>query len=203
MQFLDVIARQAHPGPDVPAYTSMAQKVHDAYAYQQREQIPYPVLVDDIEGRAHQVYGGLSDPIYLIDIEGRVSFYNMWAHAPTLHQAIEQLLEQGGVGVVRGAVDKKVHLGAPLTGGWRGIQRGLWQSVVDMETSLPGSSALLLGGYLLKPVLAPITQRAEPLPRQAKAALWMGGGLLALAAYQTATRWTAARRKGATSLETA
>ena len=72
MRFIDVVIRQAHPGPEVPAYDTFEQKLHDAERYRREEAIPWPVLVDDLEGTVHQAYGGLADPTYLIDRDGRV-----------------------------------------------------------------------------------------------------------------------------------
>lgn len=62
---MDIIIRQAHPGPQVPAYQSYEQKWHDALRYQREEGLAWDVLVDGLEGTVHQVYGGLADPAYL------------------------------------------------------------------------------------------------------------------------------------------
>ncbi len=85
VQFVDVLIRQAHPGPDVPPYKSFNQKMYDAHRYKQDDGIPWTVLADDLQGTVHQVYGGLADPTYLIDADGRVAYYDMWTHAPTLY----------------------------------------------------------------------------------------------------------------------
>lgn len=103
---MDVVIRQAHPGPDVPAYQNFEQKMQDAERYQREDGIAWTVLVDDLEGTTHQVYGGLADPTYLIGTDGRIAFYNMWTHAPTLHEALEELLKQGWRGAVKGACIK-------------------------------------------------------------------------------------------------
>jgi hypothetical protein len=96
-------------------------------------------VVDDIAGTTHQVYGGLADPTYLIDRDGRVAFYNMWTHAPTLHEAIEELLKQDGRGVVMGGTHRTPHLLASMTDGWKGLRRGFPQSAVELELSAPGN----------------------------------------------------------------
>ncbi len=172
---MDVLIRQAHPGPAVPPYQTFEQKAAEAQAYQEQENIAWPVLVDDLEGRAHQVYGGLADPIYLIGTDGRVSYYNMWTHAPTVHDALEHLMAQNGRGVVRGAgVDRFPHMGAAMTDGWRGLRRGLPQSFVDMETAVPTQAASTWLGYQLRPLLAPLTLRSQPLPAPVKAGLIVG-----------------------------
>lgn len=181
---MDVIIRQAHPGPEATPYRRLEQKQGDAEAYQQQEGILWPVLVDDLDGTVHQVYGGLADPIYLLDSEGRVAYYNLWSHAPTLHEAIAALLRQGGRGVVLGeGVDRRPHILPSMTDGWRGLRRGLPQSFWDMETSAPGMASLTWLGYQLRPLLAPLTLRAKPLPTPVRAGLLLAAGtLLALGA---------------------
>ena len=176
VHFVDVLVRQAHPGPGVETYHSPDAKLVDARAYMSAENIPWPVLVDDLQGRVHQVYGGLADPTYLIGVDGRVAFYLHWTHAPTLDAALEELEAAGGSGIVRGGFDRTPHLTAAFTDGWRGLRRGTPQSVIDMETSLPSSAAGLWLGYRLRPLLAPLTLRAERLPAPARLTVY--GALL-------------------------
>ena len=183
MQFIDILVRQAHPGPAEPPYASFEEKMTDALAYQREEGIPWPVVVDDLEGTVHQAYGGLADPSYLIDADGRVAYYNMWTHSPVLHEAIAALFSQGGRGVVLGeGIDQTPHLLPSMTDGWKGLRRGLPQSVLDMETAAPGSAGMMWLGHQLRPLLAPLTLRAEPLPRATKLGMAAGlGAVLALA----------------------
>jgi len=181
VRFVDIAARQAHPGPGAPPYRSYQEKMQDAVRYERDEELPWPLLVDDLEGTVHQAYGGLADPTYLIDIDGRVSFYNMWTYVPALHQALEALEAQGWRGVVNGGIHCVPQLLPALTAGWRGLERGLPQSYTDLEKASPGAATLTWLGYQLRPVLAPLTQRSRPLPSALKAGL--GVGVAALAAF--------------------
>ena len=52
----------------------MGMKLVDTRRYELEERIPYPVLADDLEGTVHLMYGGLTDPTYIIGVDGRVSF---------------------------------------------------------------------------------------------------------------------------------
>ncbi|HEX4947891.1 MAG TPA: hypothetical protein VFZ34_14560 [Blastocatellia bacterium] len=183
VHFVDVVIRQAHPGPGVEAYQTIEEKKRDAENYQRENHLPWPVLVDDLAGTTHQVYGGLADPIYLLDADGRVAFYNLWAHAPTLHEALIELEQRGWRGVVHGGVDRKMHMASALTDGWRGLQKGLPQSFTDIETAAPTLGITSFLGYQLRPLLAPVTLRAEPLPPAAK--LGITAGAIALAAGAT------------------
>ncbi len=186
MQFIDILVRQAHPGPAEPPYASFEEKREDAAAYQREEGIPWSVLIDDLEGTVHQVYGGLADPSYLIDVDGRVAYYNMWTYSPVLHQAIEALLAQGGRGVVLGeGIDQTPHLLPSLVDGWKGLRRGLPQTYTDMELAAPTSATLMWLGHQLRPLLAPLALRAKPLPVPVKIGLVLGiAGALALAVRQ-------------------
>ena len=138
----------------------------------------YPVVVDDLAGTTHQVYGGLADPTYLIDADGRVAFYNLWTHAPTLHEAIKELLKQDGRGVVKGGTHRTPHLLASMTDGWKGLRKGFPQSAVELELSAPGMASGPWLGYQLRPLLAPLTLRSKPLPPSAKLGLAAGAAAL-------------------------
>lgn len=152
------------------------------------EGIPWIVAVDDVEGTVHQSYGGLADPSYLLDADGRVAYYNMWTHAPTLHQAMEALMRQDGRGVVGDGIDHTPHMAAAMTEGWKGIRRGLPQSYTDLETAAPGMATGIKLGYKMRSLLAPFTLRAEPLPAPVKLALAAGAAWLAGRAARRAVR---------------
>jgi hypothetical protein len=171
IHMLDVLVRQAHPGPTEPPYASNEQKMADAERYQRSEQIPWPVLVDDVEGTVHRTYGGLANPSYLIGTDGHVSFYAPVTGAPRLHRALEELMAKGGRGVVLGGIDLVPHLLSTFTEGWRALERGRPQSAEDLSRALPGSVAALRVGRVSRPVLAPMALRAQPLPGTTRAAL--------------------------------
>lgn len=197
MHFVDVVIRQAHPGPDARPYHNFEEKMRDAERYQREEGIRWTVLVDDLPGMTHQVYGGLADPTYIIDRDGRVTFYNMWTHAPTLHTSLEGLMRQGGRGVVNGGIDQTPHLLPSMTDGWKGLRRGLPQSLIDIETAAPTVGISTWLGYQLRPLIAPLTLRDKPLPTSAKVGLAVGAaGLLLLGARALARKSDAGTARG-------
>lgn len=166
-----MVIRQAHPGPSVPAYGSFEQKWRDAERYKREDNIAWSVLVDDLQGTTHQVYGTGADPTYLIGTDGRVSYYNIITGGSSLNEAIEALLEQQGRGIVKGGIDRVPHMLAPLIFGWPALRRGLWQSVADLMVAAPGSPLVLWLGHGLRPVLGPLAARIKPLPRPVKIVL--------------------------------
>ena len=171
VHFVDVLVRQAHPGPSEPAYASDEQKVADAERYRRSEQIPWPVVVDDVEGTVHRSYGGSANSSYLIGTDGRVSFCAPVTGAHRLHRALEELMAGSGRRVVSGGIDLVPHLLTTFTEGWRALERGRPQSTDDLSRALPGSVALLLLGRAMRPVLAPWALGARPLPGRTRAVL--------------------------------
>lgn len=168
---MDVVIRNAHPGPDVPPYASQDEKLRDARYYQQDVAIPWTVVADDLQGSVHQTYGGLSDPAYLIDADGQIAFYNLWTNVPMLYQAIEELMAQGGTGVVKNGVSRVPRLGPAITNGWPALSRGTPQSFIDLETAAPGAASVAWLGYRLRSLLGPLTLRDRPLPSLIKVPL--------------------------------
>jgi hypothetical protein len=139
--------------------------------------------VDDLAGTVHRRYGGLADPTYVIDLDGRVAFYNMWTCAPVLHEVLVELMAQGGRGVVGDGWNRQPHLLPALTNGWPALRRGLPQSYEEMEQAIPTSGMMLRAGYQMRPMLAPLTLRAEPLPLPVR--LGLLAGLLIAGGYLT------------------
>ncbi len=148
------------------------------------------MLVDNLSGTAHRAYSReMTDPVFLIDSDGRVAFYLMWAHAPTLKKAIDELLERGGRGVVEDGIDRMVHLFVSFVNGYHGLRRGGKRAVREYNTGAFGAGVLTFLGSKAKPVLGPIALRATPLPTEARVAL--SGGV---AAATLGTVWLLRRR---------
>lgn len=177
MQFVDVFIRQAHPGECRGPYRSYEEKRESAREYEREEGIPWLVLVDDLPGMVHNAYGAMADPVYLIDALGRVSFYGMWTHAPTLKRAIDELLALGGAGgPVAGGIDRTPHLLASFVNGWHALRRGCNRAVREYDLATFGGATLTYLGHRAKPLLAPLALRATPLPMGANVALGAGVG---------------------------
>jgi hypothetical protein len=194
MQFVDILVRQGHPGPDVRPYRSFEEKARDAARYKHDEHIPWTVLVDDLEGTVHRQYGMIADPAYLIGTDGRVAFYNYWTHVPTLHKAIQRLIANGGAAVV--GEHRTPHLLATLTDGWPALRRGLPQSFIDLETAMPGAASGPWLGYQMRSVLAPVALTSHPWSARTKmfAGLILAslGAALTMSAIRHAPRLRAA-----------
>ncbi len=155
--------RQAHPGELRGGFANYREKLESAREYARLEGIPWRVLVDDYDGTTHLAYSrAMADPTFLIDADGRVAFYNMWTHAPTLKRALDELLARDGRGVVAGGIDRTPHLLASFVDGYRGPRRGGRRGVLEYDLGGFGAGSLSFLGSKAKPLLAPFALRAAP-----------------------------------------
>ncbi|CAA9560873.1 MAG: hypothetical protein AVDCRST_MAG59-2575 [uncultured Thermomicrobiales bacterium] len=90
--------REAHPGEHFPAHRTFAQKLAHARAFRERFAVERPILVDDLAGTGHQLYGLLPNMTYLIGRGGRVLFRADWTDGATVEAALAYL---------RGARDRR------------------------------------------------------------------------------------------------
>lgn len=184
-EWLFVYVREAHPGENFQAHASYEQKVRQAELFRRAENLPWPVLVDDLAGTVHRAYGELPNPVFLIDTEGRVAFRGDFSHGPTLHRALRQLLDQGGHGAVPEGEDKRPHMLGATAFGWGALERGGKQSIGDVVRRMPPLAANLWLGDKMRSALAPLASRDRPLPPAVK---WAIAGLLVAAAVAVARR---------------
>ena len=52
-----------------------------------------PILVDDVEGTGHELYGALPNMTYVIDRGGKVLFRSDWTDAPTIEKVLDYILD--------------------------------------------------------------------------------------------------------------
>jgi hypothetical protein len=83
--------REAHPGENYPAHQSLDQKIRHARDFKEQFEIERSVLVDDLEGTGHRLYGLLPNMTYLISRGGRVLFRADWTDALTVEAALDYL----------------------------------------------------------------------------------------------------------------
>lgn len=78
MGFVTLYVREAHPGEYVDQPEDLETKLQHARAYRARDQIPWPVAVDDLDGSLHRRLGP-ADTAYVIGTDGRVAGRLLWA----------------------------------------------------------------------------------------------------------------------------
>ncbi|MBI2931198.1 MAG: hypothetical protein HYY16_06070 [Planctomycetes bacterium] len=90
--FLTVYVREAHPGERYPQPETFERKLEHARQYQRRDEIPWTVAVDDIEGTFHQAMDAKPNSAYLVDGAGIVIFRALWGNEERpLRRALEEV----------------------------------------------------------------------------------------------------------------
>jgi peroxiredoxin len=92
VQFLFVYVKEPHPGEAYPHHTSLEQKVAVAKELQQMEEMRFPVLVDEMDGRVHRAYGARPNPIFIVHRNGRLVYRAGHAEPAPLREYLEHLL---------------------------------------------------------------------------------------------------------------
>jgi hypothetical protein len=72
--FLTVYVREAHPGDRIPQPRTAEWKARHAKLLRDRDAIPWPVLVDDLDGGFHRAVGGTGASAHLVDGGGAIAF---------------------------------------------------------------------------------------------------------------------------------
>ena len=83
--------REAHPGADIPAHGTLADKVACARRLTGEDGESRLVLVDDLDGAAHRAYGGLPNSVFVINRNGCVVFRSDWNDPRATTAALDAL----------------------------------------------------------------------------------------------------------------
>jgi hypothetical protein len=78
--FVSLYVREAHPGERHPQARTFGEKIHAAREYKERDQIPWTVAVDGLEGDLHRALGSSPNATYVMDKDGRVAFRVLWSN---------------------------------------------------------------------------------------------------------------------------
>ncbi|MDR3763936.1 MAG: redoxin domain-containing protein [Acidobacteriota bacterium] len=158
VQFLFLYVREAHPGAYLPPHHRLEDKARAAMLLRDEEQITWPILIDELGGDVHRLYGALPNASFLVDKSGRIAYRSLASHAASLGAALEELLEnQQERGqhhtLVHGGEDTVTPSLKTFLNAYRAIERGGYDAVVNFrgELGIPGR-ALLRGGRLARPV---------------------------------------------------
>ncbi len=88
VSFVTLYVREAHPGERYPQPNTFEQKLEYAREYKKRDQIPWAVAVDNVEGDLHRALDPKPDAAYLMDADGDVAFR-------TVSSSNERVLRKG------------------------------------------------------------------------------------------------------------
>lgn len=84
--------REAHPGENYPHHSTFAQKIEQARVFKKHWNCRRPILLDDLEGTAHEAFGRLPNMTYILGADHRVLFRADWTDAETVRFALNYLL---------------------------------------------------------------------------------------------------------------
>jgi peroxiredoxin len=131
--FVVVYTREAHPGEHVPAHATVADKTRAAHHLIADERIGRLVLVDDLDGTVHGVYGAVWDAVFVLDADGTVVLRRAWNDPAQVAAALQSLRAGEHVRV------ESTEMAPPASpaGFGHGLLRGGPQALLDFYQSAP------------------------------------------------------------------
>lgn len=144
VEFAVLYVREAHPGATISAHRSDDEKQNCA-ARLRRDGENRRILVDDLNGTAHQAYGGYPNSVFIINRHGCVVYASDWNNPQTTGRALRLLL-QGKPANVKAwfkPVPPSVSLKILRAGGkgsmadfLRGLPRLVWNNLLRRNVRL-------------------------------------------------------------------
>lgn len=93
VQFLMLHVREAHPGEHEDQPLTFEEKLEHARALQDRDQLPWPIVIDDPVGQLHRALDEKPNAAYLAGRDGRIVYRSLWAgDEKGLAQALESVV---------------------------------------------------------------------------------------------------------------
>jgi peroxiredoxin len=130
--FLLLYVREAHPGDYIAGHHSLDDKVKMAERLCEEEPENRTVLIDDLNGTAHQIYGSLPNMLYIIDAEGKVALRSDWNDTDAVKKALKRW--QAGESISHSQYGFKPVAPPVLL---RVLKRAGWDAMFDFFVSLP------------------------------------------------------------------
>jgi hypothetical protein len=175
--FATLYVREAHPGERYPQPTTFERKMEHARAYKTRDEIPWPVAVDDVEGSLHRLLDPKPNAAYVVDSNGIVVLRSLWSnYDPALRDGLEA--------VTAGAAPKRAEHEPRVVPMLRGVGR------MDEILAFAGGYARTDVLRAAPPVygMARMAGMFRPLPPLARTTVAMAVILGALVAIAAAAR---------------
>jgi peroxiredoxin len=92
VQFILLYTREAHPGEKIKAHCSLQEKILRAEETKSAYGENRLILVDEISGAAHKLYGYFPNSVYLIDKNNKIFWRSQWNHPKETEKAIQRML---------------------------------------------------------------------------------------------------------------
>lgn len=91
VQFLVMYVREAHPGERTPAHRSLEHKIQCASKLSEKRNEERTVLIDDVDGTGHKLYGNFPNSVYVIDADGNVAWKSQWNRTEELRENLVRI----------------------------------------------------------------------------------------------------------------
>ncbi|MEX0877798.1 MAG: deiodinase-like protein [Candidatus Spechtbacterales bacterium] len=125
VEFLVLYVREAHPGEKIGPHESMEDKIGCANLLKQKRNETRTILVDDVEGTAHKIYGTFPDSVFIIDSEGKIAWRSQWNRTKEVEKNLERLSRgEKPVPAKKKLIDKpeRLNISTFLDGGWIAVK---------------------------------------------------------------------------------
>lgn len=175
IDFLTVYVREAHPGDRYPQTHDLARKIQHAREYRDRDAIPWPVAVDDVEGTLHRALDGKPNAAYVMASDGQIAQRILWSNDSLgVRKAIRAVLE----GHAPGQIESKAEA----------MFRGLGAMQPTLAAAGPGALRDLRREAPPLYALAYLAAAFKPLPPLGRSLLAVGTLVGSAAALGLAVR---------------
>jgi hypothetical protein len=91
-----IYTREAHPGENYRHHKSMEDKRANARAFQKYSKVKRPILLDSLQGDAHQGYGILPNMTWIIGRGGIIIYKAAWTGVEDIEEAFTSLMNGQG-----------------------------------------------------------------------------------------------------------
>ena len=91
VNFLLLYIREAHPGKRTHATTDIDTKISNAISTKRLYNEKRTILVDNIEGTAHKLYGSMPNMIYVISKNKIIKFRANWSNVEALKNVLKNI----------------------------------------------------------------------------------------------------------------
>jgi len=91
VHFLLLYVREAHPGGKTKEISSINEEISNAKSTHKLYNEKRTILVDDIDGTAHKMYGTMPNMTYVIGIDGIVKFRANWTNIDALKKVLLEI----------------------------------------------------------------------------------------------------------------
>lgn len=181
VQFLFVFIREAHPGERLGPHRSLADKIRAAEEFRDAEDVEFPILIDELDGKVHKKYSKMANPSFLIDKSGRVAFRQLWTRPRVLGEALEELLDvqehrSSEHAIVRDGEDTAMPITYAMLHSHRALERGGQRAIREFRREM-GSLGRI--GHTASRVVGPVALH----PGRAMTGVALTAGVIAGSLY--------------------